>query len=1285
MMMSSGLTQSLETMAHSKRPRLQSTVGIVVPAGVAGHSHGEPVSYSAAIFSCCPRGQEGPDAPPACVPADPRLQTGGGPVIHHAIIEQPSANRIIYGLAKTALTAGCDPPSMPWEAGANQKLWNYDDNPSGPGVLAVMPVRKGSVSLQAAGLAVPKPVYALGLGVGARTGCGCPAGPSFSMERGPPWTQPSICKEDRMFPYGPVPLLQQGNPGQTARQVALRQASQEGCHAPRLPAPPMLPALTEPDYSRFPLRSHAHLFVRPSSKQYQRLQFPSQTPPTLPYTYEWMQQAALSHPGLPRMHQDHSPVPKCLPLPQQPMFLYPRLGVVETENAMVHEDMGGKHFQVTSNEWTPQNTPRQVLFSDSVTPQGHPFHTSVDLSPYRVYAVDHHTGQKRFFLEGPGAPPLVQGPAQPERARVGYSPRALSGRPRTPGAFTPIPPRSRYTHPHRMPVPDPTFRTPSGHRSDGHLTVVELMSAKRALLCCTVDHRPSCTEAFAMKNHKARDSRELITVEMPPQKQTADRLDEAPGEQQDERESGQGQAEDRPRPTLSPPMPVINNVFSLAPYKAYFEVSGAPRNVSRGSKLGPDSQGHKTHSQQNSDETAHGPKPLRVKSEVAPPVWSCVVKHEESEMDRPCRSPGETGVKMEGGEVEASSCSSSNGLDLSVRRMNDSGGSAQKFQTSPHGSCPLLNREAGAPASNGAIQLTACCTLLQGTHTLLPLSAQREPPNPAESSPSPDPAIQARHRLLELHRSLCQLICCSTRHATEQELRDWLAKSEQCDSTPRAGKQCDSATLAGKQHSSAPLAGKHCDSTPSTGKGLPDAGAREVWLRYGGVALALAQVTALLELHITVQDWPFPHVLRAGAVFVPVLLLKETLFPRVPGFLVDRALQGHRVELRPATLSEERLLTRLHGAACSSKLRKLLSLKHLPHLYPDLLHLLYHTCVSKRLGVELNIPVKRQRVEHSREAKGSSSSTRSPDAAQAPEPQKGTRGLKIQASCKRPLRTGRGKAGRRRRRRVLGMEGPPRGELSGSRGVGSPVSRDWERPGNACGTSTEEVCGKPEEEEKGAREATGEPESTWGSGVSQEPSSRTSEVEMETESTSVPSNPSLSPSSGRPQALPVSPCSVKLKKLLFRNPPTGRDTVQNPGADAERPRCRPAHLRFQRGRGVTGGGQMGRGISKGKHPRMTERRQGTRGRPPSGSPELLRLRSSAMQIKRCPYLWARRGGRHVGRWALRPVARATSRAMRDRYPELVGKTIHHLYEEKDKSEMWYRGWWCVFTSHTPTP
>ncbi|KAG5273530.1 hypothetical protein AALO_G00152390 [Alosa alosa] len=99
--------------------------------------------------------------------------------------------------------------------------------------------------------------------------------------------------------------------------------------------------------------------------------------------------------------------------------------------------------------------------------------------------------------------------------------------------------------------------------------------------------------------------------------------------------------------------------------------------------------------------------------------------------------------------------------------------------------------------------------------------------------------------------------------------------------------------------------------------------------------------------------------MRAGGIFVPMLVVKEGLFPQVHGTFIDQVLQEHRVELRPTTLSEEKHLTQLQKRACSSKLRRLLSLRHLPDIYADVLNLFYYTSVCKALDSTSHVAAKK--------------------------------------------------------------------------------------------------------------------------------------------------------------------------------------------------------------------------------------------------------------------------------------------------------------------------------------
>ncbi|XP_030621541.1 uncharacterized protein C15orf39 homolog isoform X2 [Chanos chanos] len=77
------------------------------------------------------------------------------------------------------------------------------------------------------------------------------------------------------------------------------------------------------------------------------------------------------------------------------------------------------------------------------------------------------------------------------------------------------------------------------------------------------------------------------------------------------------------------------------------------------------------------------------------------------------------------------------------------------------------------------------------------------------------------------------------------------------------------------------------------------------------------------------------------------------------------------------------------------------------------------------------------------------------------------------------------------------------------------------------------------------------------------------------------------------------------------------------------------------------------------------------------------LRRSFAQIKYCSYLSTCHSTDHRRRWVLRSAVQTARRTMKNRYPDLVGKRIRHLYEEKDKTEVWYKG--VVLRIHEPHP
>ena len=207
--------------------------------------------------------------------------------------------------------------------------------------------------------------------------------------------------------------------------------------------------------------------------------------------------------------------------------------------------------------------------------------------------------------------------------------------------------------------------------------------------------------------------------------------------------------------------------------------------------------------------------------------------------------------------------------------------------------------------------------------TLSELVAEFKHPPPQQTPPT-----HARERFLKLHHCLCNLVTEVVSVSSEQGLRDWICQVE----------KVNSALSATKNHSISCLLGVK---------------AGQAWLNVQ-IQLALDKVLRRIEEYISQEQCPFPHVMRTGAVFIPMMVVKKLLFPQVQGGHIDQVLQNHKVELRPTTLSEEKHLTQLHRQAFSSKLRRLMSLKHLPHIYTDVLNLFHHACVSKRLGKNHN-------------------------------------------------------------------------------------------------------------------------------------------------------------------------------------------------------------------------------------------------------------------------------------------------------------------------------------------
>lgn len=400
-------------------------------------------------------------------------------------------------------------------------------------------------------------------------------------------------------------------------------------------------------------------------------------------------------------------------------------------------------------------------------------------------------------------------------------------------------------------------------------------------------------------------------------------------------------------PPSSPPMPIIDNVFSLAPYRDYLDVQ-APEDTAE-----PDPAPAPSESPAKD---CGGPLPAR----DAPSKARCSLR-EEVALDLSVKKPvAEAPVRVPSPAVCAKPTAALDLPDLEKLVTEAPGlpGVPATTEATPrtnfHSSVAFMFRKfkilrpAPLPAAAAPSAPTPAPASAQPvpTPTSVPLGLQiltqplpvacfnlalPSPPAVAMASPAPAPspspapaqaptqastpvtADSPEQHFTGLHASLCDAISGSVAHSPPEKLREWL----------------ETAGPWG----------------------------RAAWQDCQAVQGLLGKLLSQLQSFVCTQQCPFPHVVRAGAIFVPIHLVKERLFPRLPPASVDHVLQEHRVELRPTTLSEERALREraLHG--CTSRMLKLLALRQLPDIYPDLLGLQWRDCVRRQLGEHGAAPV----------------------------------------------------------------------------------------------------------------------------------------------------------------------------------------------------------------------------------------------------------------------------------------------------------------------------------------
>ncbi|KAM5292298.1 uncharacterized protein C15orf39 homolog isoform 2-T2 [Ctenodactylus gundi] len=403
-------------------------------------------------------------------------------------------------------------------------------------------------------------------------------------------------------------------------------------------------------------------------------------------------------------------------------------------------------------------------------------------------------------------------------------------------------------------------------------------------------------------------------------------------------------------PSSSPPMPVIDNVFSLAPYRDYLDARPPEATAE------PDSTPATSESQdqegasgaccppredmaldlsvkKSSAETV----PIRVSSPavLVKSIAAVDVPHLESSL------LGLPGLKKMVTEVPVTTEATPrtnfhSSVAFMFRKFKILRPAPLPAAVDPSTSAPAPAPSQPAPTLSPVpvgLQLLAqplpvtCFNLALPSSPAIAAASPAPAPAPAPvpiASPVPDPASapppalapapvstaapadSTEQHFTGLHTSLCDAISGSVAHSPPEKLREWL------------------------------------EMTGPWGQAA--------WQDCQGVQGLLSKLLSQLQRFVSTQQCPFPHVVRAGAIFVPIHLVKERLFPRLPPASVDHVLQEHRVELRPTTLSEERALREraLHG--CTSRMLKLLALRQLPDIYPDLLGLQWHDCVRRQLG-----------------------------------------------------------------------------------------------------------------------------------------------------------------------------------------------------------------------------------------------------------------------------------------------------------------------------------------------
>ncbi|XP_061773099.1 uncharacterized protein C15orf39 homolog isoform X2 [Nerophis ophidion] len=420
--------------------------------------------------------------------------------------------------------------------------------------------------------------------------------------------------------------------------------------------------------------------------------------------------------------------------------------------------------------------------------------------------------------------------------------------------------------------------------------------------------------------------------------------------------------------TFSPQLPVIDSVFSLAPYQSasrVLPVEGEPQktqlspkicginHIASTKEIKSDPEGPPTDFCTDTP-VAETFETTNIKVEKINPPNACdssegsvspaikdqikiepedttlleissmlVIKKCEPEELETKPSPVEETEFSDEPELPSSPCLSNRRTPLEQQVVSSTEPPSQNPPQPPGPKFDIKNiSPESLKISNHKISLHDVKLSCSAPHKKVPImSVPIEPKKPKVQAP-------VRKHFIEMHRSLCKLVSKCVSATPEQQLRSWLSKQELPE---RPTKILKISCLLGIK-------------------------ARRKW-HNEDINSALQEVLDRLKDYTMQGCCPFPYVMRTGDVFLPMLVVKEILFPIVPVNFVDQVLQNHKVELRPTTLSEEKILLQFHKRSCSSRLRRLMSLKHLPSIYTDVLNLFYYSTVCKHLELQsINSP-----------------------------------------------------------------------------------------------------------------------------------------------------------------------------------------------------------------------------------------------------------------------------------------------------------------------------------------